>query len=244
MGWKDIFSNASEWEPDDLMNGGILGASLMAQARRMAKESSERQKPGKFCNKVCSIDDERCTSCLALQEELEYQLTLLEQMEDASELNSSRVQKKAVTKCALCGAPYETGSRECPYCGTAYSMDQIVYGFPSSGHERQEQLMKQAEATWAVYLKLYVLKNQYLQNAAGNDMIGHLQKFFGKAGNVLQSWMNLNAGEIKQGARYYGVKMSQYIYGVMMGEMKTIKLIRMEEQNKQMHKNSTTMNDL
>lgn len=234
MGWKDIFSNASEWDPNDLMNGGILGASMMAQARKQAEERSKRPKPGKLCNNVCVINDDRCSPCLALQEQLEQELTRLEQMEELAELSFEQIrqvqQESQITKCSFCGAPYEAGHKACPYCDTAYPAGRFDFDILYSKHERQDQLMKQAEATWAVYLQLYVLTNQYTQDTAGSDMMGYIQKFVGKAGNAMRSYMSLSAAELKQGAKYYGVSISQHIYGIMTGEMKTIKMIQMETQ--------------
>lgn len=61
MGLMDLFSNMGEWDPRDLEAGGILGASMAAKARKKAEELASRPKPGSFCNKVCVINDERCT---------------------------------------------------------------------------------------------------------------------------------------------------------------------------------------
>ena len=239
MGLMDLFSNMAEWDPRDLEAGGILGASMMAKARKQSEEKARRPKPGVFCNKVCVIDDSRCTPCLALQEELGELLVQLEKMEEMAELPSEQVQqlsqRKKITKCSLCGAAFENGNKSCPYCGTPYPEDGINFDVPLSRQERKTQLLNKAEEAWNSYLKFFVLNNEYMKETAGSDWMGKIQKFVGGAGNMLQGQMKHNASELQQGADYYGVPLSRYIHGVAVGEMKAMKVLRYEEMSKQLN---------
>lgn len=246
MGLMDLFSNMAEWDPRDLEAGGILGASMMAKARKQNEEKANRPKPGVFCNKVCVIDDSRCTPCLALQEELGILLVQLERMEEMSDLSSEQVQqllqRKKITKCSLCGAAFENGNKSCPYCGTPYPEDGISFDIPLSRQERRTQLLNKAEEAWNSYLKLFVLHNEYLQETAGSDWMGKIQKFAGGAANAMQGQMKQNAAELQQGADYYGVPLSQYICGVVVGEMKTPKTLQYEEMSQRLNEQQRQRN--
>lgn len=238
MGWMDIFSNMSEWETQDLLSGGIIGASVMAKAR---KNTAERgPKPGKYCNEVCIIDDERCMPCLDIQHRLEQAIDELEKLEETAEMSSEQVQqilnRKRGVKCSLCGAPYETGRKLCSYCGTPYSESGIDIDIPLSKIERNTQIMNKAQEAWDIFVEKYLLYCEYLQQTGSSDWFGKLQSFSGKIGTSYQSLIKQNAAEIKEGADYYGVTLSQYIHGVALGNMKVTKLIRLEQSNAQQNR--------
>lgn len=242
MGLMDLFSNMAEWDPKDLQAGGVLGASMMAKARKQAEELAGRPKPGGFCNKVCVINDERCTPCLALQEEFASLLSQVEKLEEMEVLTSEQVrqltQSKTITECSLCGAPYEKGDRECPYCGTAYPEDAIDFDVPLSKQERHNQLMSKAVEAWDAYIKLNTLQMQYLKETAQPGLMGTIQKFAAGATDMVRGMMKQNASEIQEAANYYGVSISQYLYGASRGEYQTIKNVRLEEERKRINEQS------
>ena len=246
MGLMDLFSSFAELDPRDLEAGGILGASMMAKARKQTEELASRPKPGSFCNKVCVINDERCTPCLALQEEGGSLLSQVEKLEELEGLTSEQVQQltqsKTITECSLCGAPYEKGDRECPYCGTAYPEDAIDFDVPLSKQERHDQLMSKAVEAWDAYIKVSMLQLQYSKETAQPGFIGAIQKFAAGASNMVQGMMKQNASEIQEGANYYGVSISQYLYGASRNEYETIKSIRLEEARQRLNEQSAQRN--
>lgn len=232
MGFFDMFSNIEDWDPKDLQTGGIIGASMMAKARKLAEERAKRLKPGRFCNKTCVIDDERCSPCLALQKDFEMQISQLEKLEEMETLSAEQVQQlkqsKTITKCSLCGAPYERGERACPYCGTAYAENAIDFDIPLSKVERHNLIMSKAEETWEVFMKLSMLNLQYAKDTADPGWIGAIVKFTAGVGTAMPNMLKQNASEIQQAAGHYGVPISQYICGVLSGEMKTLKALQYE----------------
>lgn len=242
MGLKDLFSNMAEWDPRDLEAGGILGASMAAKARKQAEEKANRPKPGSFCNKVCVISDERCTSCLALQAECGSLFSQVEKLEEMETLTSEQVQQltqsKTITACRRCGAPYVKGHRECQYCGTAYPEDAIDFYVPLSKQERHNQLMSKAVEAWDAYIKVNTLQMQYLKETAQPGFMGAIQKLVAGASNMVQGMMKQNASEIQEAANHYGVSISQYLYGASRGEYQTIKSIRLDETNKRLNEQS------
>lgn len=70
MGFMDLFSNMSEWDLQDLQQGGIIGAAMKAKVRKETEGARTRVKPGKYCREVCTIDDDRCAPCLEIQQRL------------------------------------------------------------------------------------------------------------------------------------------------------------------------------
>ena len=246
MGLKDLFSNMAEWDPKDLEAGGILGASMMAKARKQAEEKAKRPKPGSFCNKVCVINDERCTPCLALQNEFGGLLSQVEKLEEMETLTSEQVkqltQSKMVTACSLCGASYEKGHRECPYCGTVYPGDAIDFDVPLSKQERHDQLMSKAAEAWDVHLRVNTLQMQYLKETPQPGLIGAIQKFAAGASNMVQGMMKQNASEIQEAANHYGVSISQYLYGASRGEYQPLKSIRLEASRQRLNEQTAQRN--
>ncbi|MCH5344040.1 MAG: hypothetical protein J1E64_08375 [Acetatifactor sp.] len=237
MGFMDnLFSTMAEMDPNDIAKGGIIGAAMMAKARQKVNEREQRSKPGVFCNKVCVVNDERCTPCLALQQEYGNLISEIAKLEEMADLTSEQVQQltqsKKITNCSLCGAPFEKGNKECPYCSTPYPEDGIDFDIPLSKPERRAMISEKAEEAWNSYMKLLALVNQYFKDTAGNDLFGKFQKFAGGLGSTFQSTMKHSVTELQQGADYYGVSMSQYLYCVGTGEMKAYKVLKAEEDNK------------
>lgn len=237
MGFMDnLFSTMAEMDPNDIAKGGIIGAAMMAKARQKVNERGQRSKPGVFCNKVCVVNDERCVPCLALQQEYGNLISEIAKLEEMADLTSEQVQQltqsKKITKCSLCGAPFEKGNKECPYCSTPYPEDGIDFDIPLSKPERRAMISKKAEEAWNSYMKLLALVNQYFKDTAGNDLFGKIQKFAGGLGSTFQSTMKHSVTELQQGADHYGVLMSQYLYCVGTGEMKAYKVLKAEESEK------------
>lgn len=246
MGLMDLFSNMAEWDPKDLEAGGVLGASMMAKARKQAEEKANRPKPGRFCNKVCVINDGRCTPCLALQEECGSLFSQVEKLEEMGNLTSEQVQqltqRKTITACSLCGAPYEKGNRACPYCGTAYPEGAIDFDVPLSKQERHNQMMSKAVEAWDAYLKVNMLQMQYLKETAQPGLMGTLQKFVAGVTSTTQGVMKQNSSDIQQGAEHYGVSVSQYLYGLAAGELKLMKSLQYEEARQRLNEQTAQRN--
>lgn len=236
MVFFDLFSNMAEWDPQDLAAGGIIGASMGAKARKQAEERAARVKPGKYCLKTCVIDDNRCETCVEVQNRLDAAIKRLEQLEELSKLSTEEVKevysKRKIEKCSLCGAPFENGNNECPYCGTAYPSDGIDFEIPVSKNDRNSLIMTCAEDAWKVLYEKMMLDSKHQRDTAGDDWVGKIQKFMGSATEALSGMLKQNASEIKQGADFYGVPMSQYISEVAIGNMKTPKTLYFEEQSR------------
>lgn len=237
MGFLDsLLSIVSEWHPEDLAAGGIIGASMMANLRKQVEERAQRPKPGVFCRSVCMVCDERCTPCLALQQVYGDLISQMEKLEEMENLTTEQVQQltrsKKITKCSLCGAPFEKGNKECPYCSTPYPEDGIDFDIPLSKQERRALVLKKAEEAWNVYMQFSTLISQYLKDTAGDDWVGKFQKFAGGMAVSAQGMMKHSVAELQQGASHYGVSLSQYLYCIGTDEMKPLKVLEAQEANR------------
>lgn len=219
-------------------NGGIMGGlSQLKSIQKEMEESAKRPKPGKYCVKTCRIHDDRCKACVELQEKFDCSLHQLEKMEEMLELTSAQVQELSssakITECSLCGAPFEKGKKECPYCGTSYPQGALDFDVPLSKSERTEQFMEKVQETWDVFLEKERLIREYYKSLPGAALAETLEKLnFSLTGNTFDSMLEQNSNELKQGAEHYKVPISQYLYGIAMGNMKTPKSIIMEEQQR------------
>ena len=236
MGFKDFFSNMSEWDMNDLQQGGIIGASIGAKMRKQAEEKRSRPKPGKYCRKVCDIDDERCAPCLDIQRRLEKALGELQVIEEAMELTGEQVQQKMatqkrITNCTLCSAPIEQGYKACPYCETIYPEAAYVIDIPVSKGDRNTLLNEKIEESWNILVEKIDMDGKYMKETAGSDWIGKIQKAVGSLSGSMQSMYRHNAAQVIKGAEHYKVATSLYIHGCACEEMKMPKALEMEEQS-------------
>lgn len=239
MGFMDLFSNMSEWDPNDIVQGGILGAAMKAKVRKETEGARSRVKPGKYCNEVCSIDDERCAPCLENQRRLEQALSELQILEESMELTGEQVQQKMatqkkITSCTLCGAPIEKGYKECPYCETAYPEGCNAIEIPVSKGDRSTLMNEKIQEAWDALVVKFNMDMEYVKATAGDGWIGKIQKTVGSFYGAVQGMMKQNPAEIKQGAEHYSVPVSQYIHGCITGEMKTPRTLVMEEKSRKM----------
>ena len=221
----DLFSNMANWNAQDLSNGGILGASMNAKLRAEEAERASRPKPGKYCAKICTVNDERCAPCLELQRRFEHALGQLEKLEETAELSSEEVLqlllRKKIVKCSLCGAPYEKGRSDCAYCGTDIAVSKA---------DRNIQIMQKVDEVWALFAQKGELVGGYLKS--NNKWADKILKLGEKFGYTAQTLNAATSNEIKQSADQYGISLSQYLHGVAMGDLNTPKMFRLEELNK------------
>lgn len=236
MGFMDLFSNMSEWDLQDLQQGGIIGASLK-KVRKDAEEKRSRPKPGKYCRDVCTIDDDRCTPCLEIQQRLKKVLDELQVLEESMELTVEQVQQKMavqkrITNCTLCGAPIEQGYTACPYCETAYPEGCNAIDIPVSKGDRGTLMNDKIQEAWNVLVEKLTLDGEYIKATAGDGWMGKIQQAVGTLSGMMQGMFKQTPAEIKKGAEHYQVSVSQYIHCCATGEMKMPRTLDMEEQSR------------
>lgn len=239
MGLMDLLSNMSEWNPQDLQQGGIFGAAMNAKVRKDAEEKRLRPKPGKYCRNVCTIEDDRCTPCMEIQQRLKKALDELQALEESMELTVEQVQQrmavqKKITNCSLCGAPIERGYTACPYCETVYPEGCNTVDIPMSKGDRSTLMNEKIQEAWNALVDKLTLDGEYMKADAGDDWMGKVQKMAGTLSGAMQGMFKQNPAEIKKGAEYYQVSVSQYIHGCATGEMKTPRTLDLEEQSRKM----------
>lgn len=221
MGLMDMFSGFSEWDFEDFASGGIIGAAMGAKARREGTESGVNAKPSLYCLKACIPGEQRCAPCLEIQQRFEHAIYQLEQLENFSKMSVEQLQKlsaqKRITKCGFCGAPFESGHKECPYCNTEYPADSLDFDIPLSQKDIHIQLMQKAEEAWSILNE----KTKYQEEMAAGGGLGTFQNIVFCGTFPFQNALKQSAAKIKKGADYYGIPISQYISGVMLGEKKT-----------------------
>ena len=235
MGLMDYLATMAEMGQKG-QGGGLLGAAIMTEVKKETDEKASRPKPGVFCRKVCLVNDERCTPCVALQEEFGSLLLQVERMEQIEQFPPEQVQQlvqsKTITECSLCGAPYKKGDSSCPFCGTPYPEDAIDFDIPISKQERHNQLLSKAEEAWNVWVKIFNLQNKYAKESPMPGFIGAVQKIGLGLADSLQGFMEQNGSEIQQAANHYGVSISQYLYGASQDQMQSWKNISTQERLK------------
>ncbi|MBQ9700471.1 MAG: hypothetical protein IJV71_07590 [Lachnospiraceae bacterium] len=247
MGFKDFFSNISEWDINDFQQGGIIGASMGAKMRKQAEEKRSRPKPGKYCRKVCDIDDERCAPCLEIQRRLEKALGELQVLEESMELTGEQVQQKMltqkkITNCTLCSAPIEQGYNACPYCETVYPEAAYYIDIPVSKGDRNTLLNEKIQESWNILAEKIDMDGEYMKATAGDDWIGKIQKTVGSLSGSMKSLYRQNPAEITKGAKHYGVSVAMYIHGCASEEMKIPKALEMEEQSRKLEEQRRQQN--
>jgi len=239
MGFMDLFSNMSEWNLQDLQQGGILGAAMKAKVRKETEGARTRPKPGKYCREVCTIDDDRCAPCLEIQQRLKKALDELQVLEESMELTGEQIQQKMavqkrITNCTLCGAPIEQGYTACPYCETAYPEGCNAMDIPVSKGDRDTLMNEKIQEAWNALVDKLTLDGEYIKATAGDGWMGKIQQVVGSLSGAMQGMFKQNPAEIKKGAEHYQISVSRYIHGCATGEMKTPRTLVMEEQSRKM----------
>jgi len=242
MGLLDMFASNPEGlitglsALKDTQIGKLLGDGIMDKVQKMSDDIS-RPKPGKFCDKACNKAESLCPACLEIQYRTEVALKELEALEDAQELTMEQVQQKNATLkkgagCSLCGAPFEKMVQVCPYCDTPYPEGRFDIELPVSKNERNTMYMKKAEEVLVIFNEKLELFLKDAQENAGEGTMGKIKKAFN---GMMESQKHLqlaNSSELKKYAEKQGVTIYQYVNGIVTGQMKTPKLIEMEEQRR------------
>ena len=253
MGIMDYLSNLdlsnldlSNVNPEDFQNGGLLGGAFMTKMRNEAAAREAREKPGKYCFKTCMVDDERCKECLEVQEKFAHSLYQLEKLEDLSEMTEDQVREivsaKKIEKCGFCGAPFESGYSECPFCGTEYPSDGIDFDIPASSVDRDKLMNQKIQETWDLMVEKIMFQQKIIKESAGDDFMGKFQKFFSSATLSMSSMYQQNVSELKECAKNYGVGISRYISGVALDEYETPKSLYYKEQSRILTEQSRQQN--
>lgn len=212
MGLLDLFSDTDK--SNSSSKGGFI-RSYQAQSR---------VKPGVACFYTCWIDDERCQECLAEQAPIERGLKELRQIENAI-ANPEILNEKRFEKCTLCGAPYEKGETECPYCGSEYPANAALSGLPNTVNELKQAALNKAVEVWELYVPLF---KKHLDRLKGEG--GMLFKMsFNMLGMLTEQTMMMSAQQLQQGAQKYNVELSDYMCGVMNGSMESITTTQFKE---------------
>ncbi len=197
---------------DQLMGGGSNGLSTVI-------EMQSRVKPGIACFVSCWIDDDRCKACLAEQQPIEQgikELRAIEKVIASPELLTAN----RIEKCSLCGAPYESGHTQCPYCDRPYPEGALPAGMPSSVGELRQLALNKATEVWKLYVPLYKKHLDRLKNE-GSLLI---KMSYGMAGSLTAQTMAMSPAQLLQGAQKYNVELSDYMCGVMNGTMEAVSM--------------------
>jgi len=241
MGLKDfIVSNVDLSKVDTGIVGlsqyGILGNMFLNDAKKIQEEKKKEPRQGKYCDFQCP-ENENCKECLRMQQQYETLLFELEQLERGIE-NPQEAARKKITECSLCGAPYEKGAKICPYCDTSYPTDALAFDIPTSNIERNELLKVKASQTYNAYKIFAKIQTENKKAKLVGNMPGFIQGATNGLLSSAYSMMELSADELMAGANQNGMKLSQYIVGIVAGTVKQPKLEQLEalrQQNNEMH---------
>lgn len=244
MGLKEILAAGMDLSNVDtgafgVAQHGILGNKLLKEAKQIQETNKNDKKPGKFCDAICPVS-ETCSECVRLQEAFEQQMLELETMENSAEdikNASQRMLHQTVTKCSLCGAPYEQGRKSCSYCDTPYETNSIASDMPQSAFERQQLLKKKAGEVYAAYRAYMKLSMENRKKVWTGKSPKLLQAAVNGFTSKLDEAMDLTADQIYVGAKEHQLKMSAYISGVIDGTIASKNAEKLEETSRQIHEN-------
>ena len=237
MGLKEILASSVDLSKVDtgavgMVQYGIFGNKILSEAKKMQEEKEAEGKPGKYCEKLCPVN-ENCQACLVLQQKFEELMSELEKMEQAFE-NPQAAVTKMIKKCSLCGAPYEKGEKLCPYCDTPYPSDGIGFEIPQSKQEQDQLLINKASEVYNAYYTFWKMASENRQKAWKDKMPGIIQSAANSFASTIDEMMKLTPEQIYSGARQHNLRMSEYIREVMAGRIKSQKVEQLEEKNKQL----------
>ena len=209
----------------------------------MNNPSGITNRPGKYCFPKCGgllHRSERCSWCQKLQQKYDALLKEIEQLEETVDLPSHEIKKMINPKrnnicCSFCGAPIENSLQKCPYCDTPYEEEIIPVDVPLSKAERVKQFDKKINEAWSIVLQI-----NDIQDAIVEDNKRNVNAFVRSLATLIQinqgtyrpnqsTTPNIKqtAAEIKLAARYYGVPVSIYLGGFVLGEYRTYKTIHL-----------------
>ncbi len=244
MGLMDFFSSSlqaavdsvKEGDVSGLMQGGLIGNKLMQDQKLAAQKLENRPKPGKLCHKLCPVNDMRCEACLSEQQNIIDSLENLEQITNNFKVSNV---SPSPDKCSLCGASFEKGAKECPYCGTAYPKSCVTADIPATEFERDKLLLEKSTETFALYSELY--KKQIAYKAENAELPSIVKNMMKLSRTMEEKNMVMSSDQIRQGAQSNGVSYVAYISGVMAGIYKSIPQINMEKQKEILQQKSAEL---
>lgn len=246
MGLMDFLSSAVQSAVDSVKEGDISGiaqgnliGNKMLQDQKLAAQKLEnRPKPGKLCHKLCPVNDMRCEACLSEQQNILAALENLENLEQAISNSQTRGVLPLADKCSVCGAPFEKGEKECPYCGTAYPKSRAA-DIPATELERDRLLLEKSAEAFALYSELY--KKQIVYKAENPELPSIVKNMMKLSKTMEEKNMVMTSEQIRQGAQSNGVSYAAYISGVMAGVYKSIPQINMERQTAALQQRSAEL---
>ena len=197
---------------------------------------------GKYCYPNCGgriRRSERCSWCQRLQQKYDALIQEIELLEETVDLSSQEIKKmmhpkRSSTSCSFCGAPIENGLQKCPYCDTLYEEVASPIDVPVSKAERIKQFDKKIDEAWSIVLQINDIQdaiagdNRRGASTFARALVALIQINYGTyrptpsstTPNIKQS-----ASEIKMAAKYYGIPVSVYLGGFVLGEYRTYKTI-------------------
>ena len=202
----------------------IQSTMVQQQVEERLLKIRAAEKPGKACMGMCHIRDARCGECLKMQQPFVDGIELVRQIERGIS-DPSVLHMKKFTKCTLCSAPYESGERECPYCGTAYPADAVTIDLPTDPGELKMLSRKKAAEVWTAFpalrkMQAEMVKEDYKKsNADGDIMICYVAAMEAAA---IRKTAPMTAEQLRQGAEKYDTTLVGYMYGVINGEMNSV----------------------
>lgn len=196
------------------------------------EENQSRPKLGKFCEPTCrSYNTALCESCKERQAALDEKLLALQKLDEA--IRSPRPQtpaKPRPVKCAVCGAPFESGARECPYCGAAYPAFDEPSDLPESDYDHEQLYLSQAADTYNTYSAMRQAISDQNLSAVQNKIPGILRGFSdGVFEHVVSMFAPMSQDQIRQGAQQYGVSYYEYVYGAITNKYKSVPYMNSEQ---------------
>jgi len=235
MGLKEILAANVDLSKVDtgvvgMAQFGILGNKILNDAKKLQEEKKTEAKPGKYCEKLCPVN-ETCSTCVASQEKFLQLVMEVEQIEMAI-ANPQIPKAKKITKCSLCGAPYEQGAKLCPYCDTAYPVESgINTDIPESKIEQDNLLKQKAMEAYNEYSKFLALSSENRQSTWKGKMPGIIQGAVNGLNNMANNMLKLSPEQLVYGAKKHNVTLSVYLYGLADGTYKSLAEERLAEES-------------
>lgn len=246
MGLKDfIAANVDLSKVDTGIQGlaqyGILGNKILDDAKKVQEEKESQPKPGKYCEKLCT-ENENCQECLVSQQKFDELFEELEKLETAFE-NPQNIQMKKMTECPLCGAPYERGEKLCSYCATPYPTDVIDFDIPQSKQEQTQILEAKAAEVYQEYYNFWKKASENRQKELMSKMPVLLQGVTSSFAGKMNEMMTLTPKQIAEGAKKHDMRLSEYIRGLMDGSVTSQKVEMLEKLNEQIKESNVAQQE-
>lgn len=233
-----IFDKLSNMDPAEMTNyatyGPILGKTINNMNQKM-EQIKKRPKPGRLCNQVCQVNDNRCENCLAMQNQFSINMQELEQMEQMSD-NPEMMKSKKITECPVCGAPIERWNNCCVYCDSPYPEGSITFDFPTQKSEQERVILEKAVVVYTIFVNLRKMQYEYNKEYAKETVPKLLRGFSGYIQKQTVNYLEMDAQQLKQGAQQNNETLSGYINGVIEERYKTMGIVNLEKKQEQMEK--------